>query len=254
MAVFFYRESNRELRDARQRVRFVSQVSHELRSPLTNIRLYAELLEDRIRDVDAGALEHIGVIVSESHRLSRLIDNVLTFARHGRGELVLRCSAADLGAVVAEVVDHHRPLLAARGVNVKAELETPLAALFDRDAVAQILGNLLSNVEKYAPDSGDLVVAAFHRGGECVVRVTDLGPGIPPAAQERVFQPFTRLSDRLNEGVSGAGIGLAISRDLAELQGGGLRIVETASGACFELTLPRANLPLGSAPKGVDGI
>jgi len=247
LAVFFYRESNRDLREARQRVRFVSRVSHELRTPLTNIRLYAELLEDRLDDDDRQSRENARIIVSESERLSRLIDNVLAFARHGRGELRVTRSAGAVDGVVAGVVDRHRPALARRGVEVEVSLGAPEPTLFDPDAVDQILGNLLANVEKYAADGGAVRVESFHRGACTVVRIADSGPGIPESERERVFEPFVRLHDRLNEGVSGAGIGLTIARDLARLQGGELRLVPSETGACVELEL---ELAAGASAKG----
>jgi signal transduction histidine kinase len=240
LAVFFYRESSRELREARSRVRFVNQVSHELRTPLTNIRLYAELLEGRIGDGDVEARRKLEVIVAESERLSRLIGNVLTFARQGRGELALHPRPGSLDEVVGDVVEQFRPALAARGVTVEQALDAKGAVLLDRDAVEQIVGNLLSNVEKYAPRSGPLEIRSHREAGRTLLQVADRGPGIPQVSTEAVFRPFVRLSNRLTEGVSGTGIGLAIARDLARLQGGELRLVPSERGACFELELPNA--------------
>jgi signal transduction histidine kinase len=240
LAVYFYRESSRELREARQRVRFVSQVSHELRTPLTNIRLYAELLESGLAEDEVTAHDHVGVIVSESERLSRLIDNVLAFARHGRGELTIRTAAGDLDEVVAGIVERYRPLLAARDVDVEIRLDAPARTRFDTDAVSQILGNLLNNVEKYAPNSGPLTISTGQRNGVTLVRVADSGPGIADRDRERVFEAFVRLSDRVSEGAAGTGIGLTIARELARLQNGDLRLVRSETGACFELELPLA--------------
>lgn len=238
LAVFLYRETGRELREARQRVRFTNQVSHELRTPLTNIRLYAELLEPMLDEDDVTGREYLGVIVAESQRLSRLINNVLTFARRQRDELSVHPTAGDLDEVVRGVVDQYRPALAARGVAVDLALAAPRPTCFDRDAVEQIVGNLLSNVEKYAAGGRVVGVHTLEQPGVTIVRVADDGPGIPAANAEAVFEPFVRLDDRTTEGVSGTGIGLSIARELARMQGGDLRLVGADRGACFELELP----------------
>ena len=112
-----------------------------------------------------------------------------------------------------------------------------LPCLLDADAFAQILANLLSNVEKYVP-GGVVKIEGVLRDGTLVVTVADQGPGIPVEATERVFRPFERLDSRINEGASGTGLGLAIARDLAVTMGGTLRLLPCTSGACFELRVP----------------
>jgi len=238
LGIYLYRESTRDLREAAQRVRFVNQVSHELRTPLTNIRLYAELLEQQLDDDDEHAREQLAVIVSESHRLSRLIGNVLAFARQQRGRLQLHPKMAVLDDTAATVIEHFRPSLERAGVVVETSLAAPAPFPFDADAVEQVLANLLSNVEKYAAAGGWLRVASSQGGESATVTVEDHGPGIPREKVDAIFEPFVRLSDRLNEGVSGTGIGLTIARELARLHGGELRLVASAQGARFELWLP----------------
>jgi signal transduction histidine kinase len=110
-----------------------------------------------------------------------------------------------------------------------------VAAVFDADAVEQILGNLLSNVEKYAAGSGEVLVTVNDDGS---VKVQDHGPGVDATDSERVFEPFYRSRSDLTEGVSGTGLGLSIARALAEAQNGSLRLVAADSGASFVLQLP----------------
>src|SRR5690606_38541242 len=110
----------------------------------------------------------------------------------------------------------------------------------DADAVGQIVANLVSNVEKYAASGGSLVIATRQDADRAVVRVTDRGPGIAAAHEGKVFTPFYRVSDRVTDGVTGTGIGLAIARDLARAGGGDLVLVPAGTGACFELILPRS--------------
>ncbi|MEZ4450563.1 MAG: HAMP domain-containing sensor histidine kinase [Nannocystaceae bacterium] len=238
LAVFFYREWSRNMRDARQRVTFVTQVSHELKTPLTNIRLYAELLADEIDGVDEQATEHAGVIVSECQRLSRLIANVLTFSRSGRpGQ---RARPLALGGVIKATIEHFGPAFAERGILVQRTGDAPRPVLADEDAVGQILANLLSNVEKYAAAGKRADVEVEQDRQWTRIRVRDHGPGIPPRHRRRIFDPFFRARDDLSEGVSGTGIGLTIARDLARQQGGDLELLSGDGGACFQLTLPTA--------------
>ena len=238
LAFVFHRESSRELREASQRVGFVNRVSHELRTPLTNIRLYAELLERRLDENDEETRSYIDIIVAESGRLSRLIGNVLSFARTNRGALVIHPLAGCLDDTLRSVADQFRPSFEGGGIEIVLDLKASRPVPFDPDAVEQIVGNLLSNVEKYAAAGKLVEVASRQTDGAAFVRVADRGPGIPAGREEAVFEPFVRLSDRLTDGVSGTGIGLAIARELARLHGGDLRLVATGQGACFELELP----------------
>jgi signal transduction histidine kinase len=237
LAWLFYREHLRGLRLAERRVSFVNHVSHELKTPLTNIRLYAELLERALPEDDPDAARYLGVVVSEGQRLGRLIDNVLTFGRHQRGALRLRTAPGVVDEVVARAVEGFRPALDARGVEVELELGAPARVRLDADALTQILDNLLGNVEKYAAE-GRLVRISTHQAvGLSVLAVADRGPGIPAPHRERVFAPFERLGDALTEGAAGAGIGLSVVRELARLHGGEARCLESAAGARFEVSL-----------------
>ena len=237
LAFIFHRESSRELREASERVGFVNQVSHELRTPLTNIRLYAELLQRRLDDDDENG-SYLEIIVAESGRLSRLIGNVLSFARRDRGALTIYPVEGLVDDTLRSVVDQFRPSLEGKGIEISLDLAAARPFRFDPDAVEQVVGNLLSNVEKYAGGGKTVEIASRQSGMKTVVRVADHGPGIPAGREEAVFEPFVRLSDRLTEGVSGTGIGLAIARELARLHGGELRLLATEVGACFELELP----------------
>jgi len=273
LAVYISREYTRRLRDAAARVGFVTRVSHELRTPLTNIRMYAELLEESLggggdgdgggggdgdggggggggEDDGAGAGDGVGgnddtqarrarVIVAESQRLGRLIENVLAFARHQRGKLAVAPARVDVDAVVREAVAAFEPALGARGIEVRFALGAPPPARGTADAVDQIVGNLLSNVERYAASGGEVVVTTRAAEGRVVVSVADRGPGIPARERDAIFEPFHRVGDSLT-GANGTGIGLAIARELARAAGGELALAEAERGACFELTLPLA--------------
>ena len=159
LAFFLYRESNRRSVEAAQRVNFVSQVSHELKTPLTNIRMYAELLSERVADDGDEKAEHQAqVIVAESQRLSRLIENVLTFAAHQRNEYRQRLSACSPDDLVTDVLNQFEPSLKRSAIEVALSLEATTPAKIDTDAITQVLTNLISNVEKYAVDGGFLEI------------------------------------------------------------------------------------------------
>ncbi|MBT3191001.1 MAG: HAMP domain-containing histidine kinase [Verrucomicrobia bacterium] len=243
LATYFYRESSRDMHEASRRVTFVNQVSHELKTPLTNIRMYAELLEQRISEEDKRCRSYIDVLVAETQRLSRLITNVLTFATQRRGNLKLHPKTACVDSVIANVIASFDPALRAMGIEVVLEGKADRPVALDVDALEQILGNIISNVEKYATQATTLRLHREQHAGTTVVTVSDDGPGVPAAQRDTIFRPFVRLSNKLTDGVSGTGIGLTISRRLAMLHGGTLSLVPTASGATFKLTLktPEAN-------------
>jgi signal transduction histidine kinase len=237
LAVYFYRESSRELRRAGERVSFVNHVSHELKTPLTNIRMYAELLQMTGNDKDEKSTRYLDVVVSESQRLSRLIDNVLTFGRQQRGALKLRKAGGVVDEVINSVLESFRPSLESKGVKVSFEAGAPDRVLFDADVLRQIVSNLLGNVEKYAPETGEAQVRSKREGNRTVISVSDRGPGVPPAECENVFEPFVRLSSQVSDGVAGTGIGLSIARELARLHGGDLTLESSENGATFRVTL-----------------
>ncbi|MFH1732567.1 MAG: ATP-binding protein [Planctomycetota bacterium] len=237
LSVYFYRESSREMREARQRVSFVNQVSHELKTPLTNIRMYAELLEDRLEGEDERAGQHLGVIVSESQRLSRLIANVLTFARQQRNKLSLHLAERSIDDVIRSVIDNFRPSLEAKGVDIVFSEGAGELVKADADVVEQILGNLFGNVEKYAASGGLMNVTSERDGDRTIITVADRGPGIPRTLREKIFDPFCRASNKLTEGAAGTGIGLAIARDLARLHGGDVTLDAAGQGASFKVVL-----------------
>ncbi|HET9943251.1 MAG TPA: HAMP domain-containing sensor histidine kinase [Terriglobia bacterium] len=247
LAFYFYRESTREMREAAERVSFVNQVSHELKTPLTNIRMYAELLEQSLPDDDRRTSQHLDIIVSESQRLSRLIGNVLTFARKQNDKLALHYTAGNIDQCIQFVLDHFTAALESRGVKTVFTRGADATVEFDRDAVEQILGNLFSNVEKYAAAGGLLEVTSRLDGSRTSITISDRGPGIPKGQEEKIFAPFHRLSNKLSDGVTGTGIGLTIARDLARRHGGDLRAVAADAGARFVLELHTPPSPVKDA-------
>jgi len=237
VAGLFYRSHARALAEAAQQVSFVNRVSHELKTPLTNIRLYAELLAETLSEEEAPAHRRLQVIVAESRRLSRLIDNILTFSRQQRGKLSLRLAPGRLDEVLGAVLEVFRPALADREVTICFRPGAPDLVLLDPDVVEQVLGNLVVNVEKYAAEGRLLLVESWQRDGRSGFVVEDRGPGIPAALQERIFEPFFRLSSRPSDLGTGTGLGLGIARELVRLHGGELRLLPGEPGCRFAVEL-----------------
>jgi signal transduction histidine kinase len=240
LAAIFYRESSRELREAATRINFVNQVSHELKTPLTNIRMYAELLAEQMQDGDADdaadARRRLSIIVGESCRLSRLIGNVLTFAQQQRRQIALNPQPGRVDDTIQAVIQQFEPTLQSQGVKTTFAPGAGAVVNFDADALEQILVNLFNNVEKYAAQGKRLDIASRQNGERTTVVVSDFGPGVPPSERDRIFEPFYRVSNRL-DGPAGAGIGLAIARGLARMHHGDLRLAPCSAGATFELDL-----------------
>lgn len=246
IAVLVFAQQRRAAALAAQRVSFVNRVSHELRTPLTNILLNLDLAAEALDDTPRDAERRLGLVQEEARRLGRLIDNVLTFSRHEQGKLRAEARACVPASVIAAVVEQFAPSFARRALEVRRSGDLATPCLLDADAFAQILANLLSNVEKYVP-GGVVEIAGEWKDDVLTVTVADQGPGIPPESAERIFHPFERLDSRINEGASGTGLGLAIARDLATTMKGTLRLLPATRGACFELRVaaPRAE-PLKS--------
>jgi len=237
LALWLYRDNTRRIRETARRVGFVNQVSHELKTPLTNIRMYAELLERDVDELGPEGRRRLDIIVAESQRLSRLIGNVLTFSRQQRKVLKVRPRPACLDDVVADVLEQFAPSLRQHGVEVRFERGAAERVHLDPDAVGQVIGNLVSNVEKYAAAGGQLDVRTALNEGVATVTIADAGPGVPERQAERIFEPFYRLEDAITEGATGTGIGLALARQLARLHGGDLRLLPGGPGARFELQI-----------------
>jgi signal transduction histidine kinase len=232
------------IRLAEERVSFVNRVSHELRTPLTNLLLNADLALDSLPVEDGKVRRRLGLIREETSRLSRIVDNVLALARMEKGTAESRYESCDPAEVLGGIQEIFEPLFERKSIVCDYDDYLKGDLILDRDALWQILSNLLSNVEKYAGEGAKAVVRFPEVAGHFVVEVEDDGPGIPAEARKRVFLPFERVGSRVNEGASGTGLGLAISRELAERMGGRLELVPGGSGTKFRLVIPFAERSL----------
>ena len=227
------RAARRERLDALRKTDFVDNVSHELKTPLSGIRLEAELLaEGRLPDGPRRD-KAVRAILAESDRLDRLVSNLLDFGRLERGRRRFDLQRVDLVALLEDM----QAEAAAGGFDLQPG-ERGLAALADPDAVRRILSNLFDNAAKYAPGAPpEVTVRAAENGIEVVV--ADRGPGVPPGLEEKVFERFFRADDSLARRANGSGIGLSLARGLARGMGGDLIYrPRDGGGAEFVLTLP----------------
>ncbi|MGH0037568.1 MAG: ATP-binding protein [Myxococcota bacterium] len=224
---------------AERRSNFVAAVSHELKTPLTAIRMYAEMLRDGLVANERKRSEYYGTITEESERLSRLIDNVLEFSRLEKGRRELALSAGDLAAVVREAADTLAPHAERSGFALRVEAREGLPpAAFDRDALLQILFNLVDNAIKYAASASrrEIVLTVARQADGVAVGVRDFGPGVPRAQLRRVFEPFHRVESELTRQAKGTGIGLALVRELAAAMGAAV-LGETPDDGGFRVRL-----------------
>lgn len=238
------RDLRRELTLARQKTDFVSNVSHELKTPLTSIRMFAELLADgRVTQAEKQR-DYLRIITVEAGRLARLINNVLDFSRLERGEKKFQFLACDLVEIVRETAESFRPHLQSNGFALECRLPPePRMVRGDRDGLAQILVNLLSNAEKYSGDGREIEVRVADGSDPAVVEieVLDRGMGVPRGCEEKIFEKFFRAHDTLASGIQGSGLGLTLARQVARAHGGDLDYRPRAGGgSCFLLRLPRA--------------
>jgi len=228
--------------EAVRKTTFVSNVSHELKTPLTTIRMYGEMLGDGMVKDEGKRKGYLKTIISESQRLTRLVNNVLDFGRLERGEKTYNREDVELGAVVGNLLETQRPLLEDAGLELEWTDDSEGAvAKLDPDALEQVLLNLLDNLVKYA-DEGKHAGVRLAKDAESIsIEVSDLGPGIPPEQREHVFETFHRVDDSLTANKPGCGIGLGIARKLVEDMSGKITCeANKPKGTRFRITFPKS--------------
>lgn len=239
-AYLLWRDVRRGLNLAVIRSQFVASVSHELKTPLTAIRMFAETLRLG-RSVDPNIQEEfLGTIVSESERLTRLLNNVLDFSKIERGEKRYNLVPTRLAEVVEAAVRAMRYPLAQQGFELSVDITDDLPTVsVDRDAIEQAILNLLANALKYSGDHRKIDLQLSRRNGEALIKVKDGGIGVDPGEHSNIFEKFYRANTPENESLSGTGLGLALVDHIAKAHGGRVD-VESAlgQGSTFTIHLP----------------
>jgi len=217
---------------------FISNVSHELKTPLSLIRMFGELLAmGKLKSPEKGK-EYADIITREAERLSRLIDNVLDFARMERGPVAYEFLPGRLDEVVERSLDVYRHRLEREGFQLTTKIDSDLPeTMLDENAMTLLLLNLLENAVKYG--RGEIAVYLTRQGNRLRLVVGDQGPGIPAEEHKRIFDRFYRTRQARGTNVRGSGIGLSLVKHIAEAHGGTVTVdSEPGRGAAFIVDIP----------------
>ena len=216
---------------------FVANVSHELRTPLTSIQGYAQAIQDGTAPDVKGAA---GVIHGESERLGRLVEELLDLARMDTGQTPFERKPVDLEEILSAIVERLMLKAAKKSIQIQNESNSLPTITGDGDRLAQVFTNLIDNALKHTPEGGKVRLKSEANSGWVSVHVDDTGSGIPPEELSRVFERFYQLDKaRSGSGPRGAGLGLAISREIVEAHGGNLEAQSVVGrGSRFTVRLP----------------
>jgi signal transduction histidine kinase/HAMP domain-containing protein len=239
-AVLSIRDVSERARLERMKDEFVLTASHELRSPLTSVQGFAELLMLERDQLSEKHAETVEIIIDNTRHLVRLLNDLLDLARSDAGRLTINPVRAEIGPIVAGAARLIMGLTNSRQQRLEVEIESDLPQVsVEPDRITQILVNLLTNATEYCPEGSTIRVTASAIGSEVEIAVSDDGPGIPEDQVEHVFDRFTRGEAGLTQRVGGTGLGLAIARSLIELHGGAIGVnSKEGEGATFRIVLP----------------
>jgi signal transduction histidine kinase len=230
---------------------FVLTASHELRSPLTSVQGFAELLMLDKDSLTPRQRETVEIILDNCRHLVRLLNDLLDLARSDAGRLAIRPQPTEVAPLVEDVVRTMRAQTEAASQTLGEDIQPGLPPInVEPDRIRQILVNLITNAHEYSPEGASIGVAARAVGAEVEISVSDNGPGIPADQLERIFDRFTRGDAGLTQRVGGTGLGLAISKSLVELHGGSIDASSTpGQGSTFRVRLPIATgVPVDGGP------
>ena len=218
---------------------FVANVSHELKTPLSLVRMFSELLQSGRVENEEKQRQYLTIIVSESERLTALIENVLDFAKVERGKQAYEFAEGHVPDVVTRAVEACRVRAEREHVTLEYEADSGLpSAQLDERAIEIAVINLVDNALKYAADGQRVTVKVRRKGDKIEIRVCDLGAGIPLDERKRVFERFVRGKSAAGKQVRGSGIGLALVKHIAEAHGGAAWVEDNEpKGSCFVITL-----------------
>ena len=234
-----FADARRQMVLAQKKTDFVSNVSHELKTPLTSIRMFAEMMQSG-NAVEEKRPQYLRIIVAEAERLTRLINNVLDFARLERKQKRYDFHPLDLHDVLARIWEGHELHLREQGFTTRWKAAPPpYPVRGDDDAIAQIFVNLLSNAEKYSTERKEIEIQSYLTENSVHVSVLDRGSGVPAGEEAKIFEAFYRAHDSLASGIQGSGLGLTLAQRLAKEHGGEITYqAREGGGSNVTLRLP----------------
>jgi signal transduction histidine kinase len=234
------RAAIRELRLAQTKSAFVSNVSHELKTPLSLISLFAELLEIGQVKSEEKKQEYYRIIREETRRLNKLIENILDFSKIEAGGKTYNFTECDIGEVVENVISDYQYQIKNSGFELEINLEKNLPpVLVDRDAIAQAVLNLLDNAIKYSAETKKIFVAVKTHKFNVLIEIADCGLGIPRKEQKKIFEKFYRVGNDLIHNIKGSGLGLSLVKHIVEAHQGKISVKsEVGKGSCFTISIP----------------
>jgi signal transduction histidine kinase len=213
-------------------------VSHDLRTPVTALRLLVEAIEDDVVDSQTRR-RYLGTMRGHIDALSAMIDDLFELARIEAGDIEWSIARVEVRELLNETVDAMAPEARAKGVEVRSELgRTPLAARADAEKLQRVLLNLIRNAIRHTPADGSVVVRAERTDDAVEIEVADTGAGIPRAERDRIFEPFYRAGADAARASDGAGLGLAIARAIVETHGGRIWVPAADRGTRIRFTVP----------------
>jgi signal transduction histidine kinase len=242
MADELEREASKRDQLDRLKDEFVLTASHELRSPLTSVQGFAELLMLERDSLTQKQVETVEIILDNCRHLVRLLNDLLDLARSDAGRLSIQARPTELAPLIDETVRTMRAQTEPAHQTLSEQIEPNLPLVnVEPVRIRQVLVNLLTNAHEYCPEGASIAMTARAEGDEVVLAVIDDGPGIPETQLEQIFERFTRGDAGLTQRVGGTGLGLAISKSLVELHGGRIEVDSTVGkGSTFSVRLPVA--------------
>lgn len=231
---------NYEINQARQKTTFVANVSHELKTPLTSIRMFAEMLLAKKNTDEKKKKKYLSIMVSETERLTRLINNVLNFSKLEKNKNNFDKKEIDLAVLLKEIYNSQKIRLKNNGFQTKLTVKNKSAVISaDRESIKQVLINLLSNAEKYSKDEKYIEIVLEKNDSESIIQLIDRGIGIPLKYANKIFTEFFRVDDSLTSNIRGTGLGLAIAKKIIDEHNGKISYrLNEKKGSIFIIELP----------------